>query len=180
MKIVAVVGLPGSGKSEAVRAFMKYGFHRVYFGDVTFDRMKKEGLEINEKNERIMRERLRNEYGMAAYAHLSLPKIEALLHERRDVVIESMYSMEEYLCIKEKYPGLMVVAVYASPKTRYARLGVRPERPLTPDECVSRDLSQIQNLHQAGPIALADFTAVNEGTINDLNKKLEEIVKKAR
>ena len=44
--IVAVIGLPGCGKSEVIKHLLEKGnFSRVYFGDVVFDEMKKRNLE---------------------------------------------------------------------------------------------------------------------------------------
>ena len=55
-KIIAVTGLPGSGKSTVVDYLVQKGFHRVYFGQVTLDELKNRGLEVNEQNEKEVRE----------------------------------------------------------------------------------------------------------------------------
>ena len=75
MKIVSIVGMAGSGKSEVARIFEENGFVKIRFGDVTDEEIKKRGLELNEENERYIRESLRKGYGKAAYAKLSLPRI---------------------------------------------------------------------------------------------------------
>jgi dephospho-CoA kinase len=77
--VVAVVGLAGSGKSELAALFEARGWTRVRFGQVTEDEVVKRGLAVNEANERAVREELRKKHGMAAYAHLNLPRIEAAL-----------------------------------------------------------------------------------------------------
>ncbi|MCD6477833.1 MAG: AAA family ATPase [Candidatus Aenigmarchaeota archaeon] len=175
--VVAVVGMPGSGKSEVVRVFEEQGFYRVYFGEPVFDRLKKEGLEVNEKNERLIREKMREEGGMGIMAKLSIPKIEEFL-ERGNVVVESMYSWGEYKILRKKYRDrFRVVAVYASPKTRYSRLSIRNVRPLSFTESENRDYSQIENLHTGGPIAMADFIIINEGTLGELKKSTEELIR---
>ena len=73
-KIIAIVGMCGSGKSVVCDYYESLGFTKIYFGGVTLDKIKEEGLEINEKNEKYMREKLRKEYGMSAYAIILLPK----------------------------------------------------------------------------------------------------------
>ena len=102
MKIIlAVVGLFGSGKTEAVEYLMKKtGWPKVYFGDVTFDEMKRINLEINEANERKTRERLRAEFGQLIYAHRTIEKIKKL-PDSANVLVESLYSWEEYLEFKK-------------------------------------------------------------------------------
>ena len=59
-KIIAVVGMCGSGKSVAVDEFVRLGWQKIYFGEATFIKMKELGLEINEENERKARELLRS------------------------------------------------------------------------------------------------------------------------
>ncbi len=76
MNIIAIVGMCGSGKSIASEYYEAKGYKKVYFGGVTMEQLEKEGLPVTPENEKMMRERLRKEYGMAAYAILSLPKIE--------------------------------------------------------------------------------------------------------
>ena len=58
MKVVSIVGMAGSGKSEVARCFQEKGFTTVRFGDVTDEEVEKRGLELNEKNEREVRELL--------------------------------------------------------------------------------------------------------------------------
>ncbi|MFB6089308.1 MAG: AAA family ATPase [Candidatus Aenigmatarchaeota archaeon] len=175
-QIVAVVGMPASGKSEAVKVFEKNGFSRVYFGKPVFDRLEKEGLEVNEENERKIREKMREEGGMAVMAKKCLPKIDEKL-KKGNVVIESLYSWEEYKLLKKKYGDkFQVLAIYSSPRTRYKRLKKRKDRKLTKKEAKNRDYSQIENLHTPGPIAIADFTIVNEGSLKDFKKYVEELV----
>ena len=60
--------------------------------------MKKRGLEICEASERFCRELLRKELGMAAYAILNQPRIDAAL-KTADVVADGLYSWEEYLSL---------------------------------------------------------------------------------
>jgi len=50
-------------------------------------------------------------------------------------------------------------------------------RPLSSQEVDSRDKSEIENLHKAGPIAIADFTINNEGNLNDLKNTIDKIWK---
>ena len=70
MKVVSVVGMPGAGKSAVARVFKENGFTTVRFGDVTDEEIARRGLELNEENESCIRELLRKEHGMSAYARL--------------------------------------------------------------------------------------------------------------
>ena len=176
MKILAVVGMPGAGKSEVARVFEQSGYVRIRFGDITDEEVARRSLPLNEANERLVREQLRQEHGMAAYAILNLPKIEKTL-PKANVVIDGLYSWEEYLFLKSKFSdNIYVVAVWASPKTRYRRLTGRNKRPLTIAEAAARDKAEIENVNKGGPIAMADFTITNESSLIDLTKQSQRII----
>ncbi|MFH0914526.1 MAG: AAA family ATPase [Chloroflexota bacterium] len=175
-KVVAVVGMAGAGKSEVARVLEEEGFIRVRFGDITDEEIRRRGLQLNEENERRVREELRREHGMSAYARLNLPRIEAA-RQKSDVVLDGLYSWEEYTFFRDYYGGdFSTVAVWASPRTRYARLGGRAYRPLTREEAESRDRVELERLNKGGPIAMADFTVVNESSREDLKRKVGEII----
>ena len=175
--ILAVTGLPGSGKSVATEYLIKKtGWPKVYFPEPIFDEIKEKGLEVNQENEKKIREEFRKKLGMGAFATINLPKVKELL-KKSSVLLESFYSWEEYLIFKKEFgEKFFVLAVYSSPDTREKRLLNRPFRPLKKGEIVLRDYSQIENLHQAGPIARADFTVINEGDENYLYNQLDKII----
>lgn len=178
MKVVAIVGMNGSGKSEVAQIFEQKGFIRIRFGDLTDREVAKRGVELSEENERRVREQLREKHGPAAYAKLNLPNIESALR-RSNVVVDGLYSWEEYKLLKERCgEDLIIVAVYSSPKTRQKRLPQRDVRPLTPEESALRDFTEIENLSKGGPIAIADFTLVNEFTMEDLQRETEQLIGK--
>ncbi len=176
VKVIAIVGMVGSGKSEAARLFRDKGFTVVRFGEITDEALKKQGLPLTEANEKPVREGIRQEHGMAAYARLSVPRIDATL-KTANVVVDGLYSWEEYLYLKDYYGDrFAVVAVYASPQDRYARLGNRQVRPLTPKEAAGRDRAEIENLNKGGPICMADFTIINDASIGNMKKLIDRIV----
>ena len=176
MEIIAIVGMAGAGKSEVAGLFEENGFKRIRFGDITDEEIKKRGLELNEKNERCVREQLRENYGMAAYAMLNLSRIDLAL-KKSPVVIDGLYSWEEYTFLSNYYRKRFgVVAVWSSPKTRYARLAKRGKRPLTEKEAASRDEAEIEKLNKSAPIAMADFTILNEATLKDLKREVKKAI----
>jgi dephospho-CoA kinase len=180
MKVVSIVGMTGAGKSEVSRVFAENGFIRIRFGDLTDEGMKKRNLEPNEESERRVRELLRQEHGMAAYAKLNLPRIETAL-KSSDVVIDGLYSWEEYIYLKGHYgENIYLVAVWSSPGTRYARLNNRSSRRLTLEEARSRDRAEIENSNKGGPIVMADFTIINESSLENLKKEARRIISKLR
>lgn len=171
----------GAGKSEAVKYLCeKLSCPKIYFGSATFDRMKKDQLELNYENEKITREKIRAELGMGAYATLALPKIKNALEKNDICIIESLYSWTEYKIMKENFnDSFIVIAIYASPTTRFKRLtGRKNERPINSlEEFIRRDYSEIENIEKGGPIARADFMIYNEEGLDILKKQLDNIIK---
>ena len=178
MKIVSIVGMAGTGKSEVARMFAESGFIRIRFGDVTDDEVRRRGLELNETNERVVRESLRAEHGMDAYARLNRPRIDDAVRDS-NVVIDGLYSWEEYVFLKDCYgDGLHQVAVWASPATRHARLASRRLRGLTGAEAAARDRAEIENSNKGGPIAIADHIIVNESSLGELARQTAGIIER--
>lgn len=187
-KIVFIVGMAGAGKSIVSDELVKKGFVFLRFGQITLDKVKEQDLEPNESNERKIREGLRKEHGMGAYAILNIPKFDELL-EKSNVVGDGLYSWSEYKILKERYGDSMyVIAVYAPAKLRYQRLENRKVekdekqrfRSFTQKEARARDYAEIENIEKGGPIAMADFTIINTGTIDELEQKVKDILKAIR
>ena len=89
-RVVAVVGMCGSGKSVVTSFFEERGWRRIYFGGVTMRELEKRGLEKTEANERKVREELRAVYGMGAFAELLLPDIREAA-AKGDAVLDGLY-----------------------------------------------------------------------------------------
>jgi len=175
MVIVAIIGLPGAGKTEVTQEFIKAGFTNIYFPQILFDILNEKGLPHTQEHERPLREQLRKEHGMEAFAKLNLQRIKAA-HAAGPVSLESMYSWEEYLLLKKEFGNKFItVAVWSPPKLRQERLSKRPHRPLTAEQTLERDHAQIESLHQAGPIAMAEYLIINTKDMDDLRRQAQEL-----
>ncbi|MFW6151294.1 MAG: dephospho-CoA kinase [Chloroflexota bacterium] len=168
--------MAGAGKSVVARLFERDGFARIRFGDITDQELQRRGLARNEKNERYVRQQLREKHGMSAYARLNLPRIEAALVSSH-VVVDGLYSWEEYTFLKDRLADRMVlVAVWASSRTRHARLRNRRQRPLIAEEAYGRDRDEIEKGNKGGPIAIADFVIVNEASFEHLERETQRVL----
>lgn len=184
-KVIAIVGMPGAGKSEVADFFVRKGFSYIRLGQMALDELARSKMPPGEASERIIRERLRKKHGMAAFAILNFPKIDKL---KGDCVVDGLYSWEEYLVFKKRYKNFICLAVYSSPETRYKRLGGRSRkhgadplmkyRSFSLDEARARDRAELENLNKGGPIAMADYTILNEGTKKELADNLEKLWRK--
>ena len=175
-KVVVIVGMCGSGKSIASDYLVEKGYEKVYFGGVTMEKLKENNLEVNPENEKMIREKLRADLGMGAFSIILLPRIKKYL-KSKNVVLDGLYSWDEYKIIEEELGGqLFVISIVADKELRYSRLSKREVRPLTPDEAKARDLAEIENIRKAPPIAYADYYVLNNGTFDEYKAILDEIL----
>jgi dephospho-CoA kinase len=102
------------------------------------------------------------------------PRILETAHTSPTIVLDGLYSWEEYIYLKDRFPTLRLLCIYAAPRIRYERLRTRTIRPLTAEEARSRDIAEIEKLNKGGPIAIADFVIKNETNEEDFRVQLEE------
>lgn len=179
--ILAFVGMPGSGKSEAAAYLQKKGIPFIRFGQATDDGLKEMDLPVTPENEKMFREKIRKELGMAAYAIKAAPAIDKLLNESNLVVIDGLYSWEEYIYLKQKHPYLILIHVFAEAAKRYDRLSKRSIRPIPMGESYKRDVDEIENLDKGGPIAMADYLIENNtDSEEDLYKNLDNLLERLK
>ncbi len=176
--------MTGCGKSEVADEWVRQGYKFVRFGQITLDIVKERGLEPTEENEKPVREEVRKQHGMGAFATLNIPKFDKLL-EKGNVVADGLYSWSEYKILKEYYKEkLTVLAILSPPELRYSRLAVRTQvdenmrsRPATKEQARNRDFAEIENIEKGGPIAMADHYIINTGSKEELMQKTKEFLK---
>ncbi|PJF20838.1 MAG: hypothetical protein CUN56_14145 [Phototrophicales bacterium] len=177
VRALALVGMPGSGKTVCAEHLEKLGYFQLRFGGVVEDEVRDRGWQVNPENERIVREELREEHGMAAMAKISLPKLQTALQEHSHIVIDGLYSFSEYKVLQTELGVPMVVVAIVAPRhVRYERLAKRPIRPLTTEEAERRDIQEIETLEKGGPIAIADYTLLNNDTTEALLNQLDHLL----
>ena len=180
IKLVAIVGMCGSGKSTAVDYLTERNIPKVYFGGVVLNAVKEAGLEINPENEKMIRESLREKEGKDFIVNRVVESAKKLIEAgQKRIVLDGLYSWTEYKILRKEFPNEMTVVAVVTPKAlRRERLATRPVRPLTPAEVAERDRSEIENLEKGGPIAIADYYVDNSGTIEEFHESFGELMKK--
>lgn len=180
LKIVAFVGLTGSGKSTAVKYLTEKGYPRVYFGGVIYSEMDKRGIEITPESQAVFRKQIRKEQGNDFVVNRIIDEIHDLAGAgQHRIVADGVYSWTEYKQLKHAYPGELTTIAIVSPRhLRHHRLTLRADRPFTELEATERDWDEIENLEKGGPIAMADYTVLNEKEPDDLYRALDAILEK--
>lgn len=178
-KVIAILGMPGSGKGTITDYLESLGHPKIYFGGMVYDEVKKRGLDIV-KDEKFVREDMRKLEGMDVMAKRASQKADELFQQgEKTVVFDGLYSWSEYKFLKEKYgQDLTTIAVFTPLKERYKRIVERKDshRQYTEEDVKRRDYEEIEGIEKGGPIAMADYTIINDGSIEDLIDKLNKIL----
>ncbi|MEM1646266.1 MAG: AAA family ATPase [Ignisphaera sp.] len=178
--MLLLAGLPGSGKTVFSEIAKSIGVPVITLGDIIREEVTKRGLEPSLENILSVAQELRERYGREAIAILASNKISESLKHNCLVVVDGIRSLEEINYIKSLTNAeILVVAVHASPKVRFARLLARGRTgdPKTWDEFVKRDLREL-SWGLGNVVALADEVIVNESSIEEFKSKVRDFLYK--
>jgi len=182
LRVLAIVGMAGSGKSTAVKYTDSLGIPSVHFGNTVYAEMARIGIEITPSSQKEFRERMRKEHGEDYFAQLVLEKaLELVKAGHRRIVLDGLYSMaeREFFATHFAY-RLRILAILTDKEIRYERLLSRPkDRPgtaFTREDIVKRDHTEVKNLDKGGPIALADYFLDNNGNKAELVTRLKRLL----
>ena len=182
VKIIAIVGMSGSGKSVLVDYLTDKGYPKVYFGGMIYKEMEKRGIERTEdgESEKEFREMIRETEGKDWVVRQVIEETKDLINAgQKRIVLDGVYSWTEHKILKKEFPRcLTFVAVVVDKKLRYERVAKRPGRAFDGTAIRERDRSEIENLEKGGPIVAADYYVLNNGTIKEAEEAMGEILKK--
>jgi dephospho-CoA kinase len=179
MLLLGIVGMPGAGKTSVAEYLKSKRFPGVRLGSIVTNEVLRRSLPLTPENERAIREEFRVQHGMDVMAQKSLPEIRLLTDRSLVVVIDGLYSFAEYKLFNKQFgDSLVLIAIVASRSVRYRRLESRSDRPLSVPQAIERDFKEIETLEKGGPIAIADYTLINDGTAAELQAKVDELLRK--
>lgn len=174
--VVGVAGMPGSGKGVFRRAVQRMGYPVVIMGDVVREEVKQRNLKPTPENLGKTMLNLRESDGPAAVAKQCIPKLEKATG--RIVVIDGIRSLAEVEEFKKHFPNFILIAIHASPETRYQRLSrrKRSDDPTNRDTFMERDQREL-GVGMDAVIAAADHTIMNERTLTQLRTEIRRVMK---
>ena len=175
--VVGLAGMPGSGKSVVVETAQQEGYAVVVMGDVIREETQKRGLELNPKNMGKVMLELRETGGNSIIAEKCIPKIEQ--KESRKVIVDGLRSLNEVDAFKAHFPKFSLVAVHASPETRFNRL-YRRRRSDDPDGWElfrERDMREL-SVGLGNAIAMAEYLIINENKKDEIKAKIRETLRR--
>ena len=181
IKLVAVVGMCGSGKSTAIDYLTERGIPKVYFGGVIYKAMAEAGIERTEdgESEKRFREEIRRREGKDFVVKRAIQEAKKLIEAgQRHIVLDGVYSWTEYKTLRKEWPTEMTVVAIVAPKAlRRKRVAERPDRPFDAQAAAERDRAEIENLEKGGPIAIADYYVDNSGTVEEFHEAFGKLMR---
>ncbi|MFB6309435.1 MAG: AAA family ATPase [Haloarculaceae archaeon] len=125
MTVIGIVGLPGSGKSEAATVAREEDVPVVTMGDVIRQECRDRGLDPATSHGEVAKA-LREENGPAAIAERSLPMIERHREDAGTVLVDGIRSDAEVEAFEEAFgEQFLLVRIEAPFETRAERLDLR-------------------------------------------------------
>lgn len=181
VKILAVVGMSGSGKSVAVEYLTGLGYPKVHFGNMIYQEMAKRGIErtLDGKSEKAFREMIRATEGNDWVARQAITETKNLINAgQKRIVLDGLYSWTEYRAFQREFPGALTLLAIVIPKAmRYERVAKRPDRPFDTQAIRERDYGEIEKMEKGAPIAMADYFILNDGSVEDLQSHIKDVLK---
>lgn len=175
MRIIAFVGMPASGKSEASVIAQDRNIPVVNMGDVVREEAAKCGLPPTDKNIGGTGTKLREEEGMDIIAKRCVPKIRKL--DSGIVVIDGIRNIDEINHFKEQFGNdFMLVAIDTPLEVRLERVKNRGRS----DDMKSIDELKLRDEREKSwgldkAIEMADVTIDNTSTLPEFRSEIVKL-----
>ena len=174
-RLIGLTGTNGAGKGVVAEFFEARGYGHHSLSDAIRDELRREGV-LETRDALIAKgNELRRTFGPGVLARRTLAKIAG------PTVIDSIRNPFEVAALREQ-PGFILVALDAPAALRYERVAKRGRNECA--ACLSDFVCKEEEEKGADPatqqlhtcMALADRLLVNDGTIEDLHRRLEEFL----
>lgn len=173
-RLIGLTGTNGSGKGEVAAYLQKKGYAYFSLSDVIRDALRKDGKEDTRDNLIEKGNELRKNYGPDILARMAMERVKG------KAVIDSIRNPSEIEYLR-KEKEFILLAIDAPVELRYERVKRRgrQESVSTLEEFAKKEKEEMtdsekgQQLHSC--MKMADIIIMNDGTLEDLHLKLEEI-----
>jgi len=179
MKIIAFIGMPCSGKTEAVQIAKEMNIPVIIMGEMVLEEVTNRGLPLDDKHVGGIADQMRKEFGKDIWAQRTLKKITSF--DKLDcMVIDGIRNIEEIETFKKELGrDFVVIAITSSDKKRQKRFLARGRED---DSSNVKDLEE-RDKRELGwglgtVIASADIVVSNEGHINEFRNEIQRILDK--
>jgi len=175
-RLIGLTGTNGSGKGEAAAFFMGKGYACLSLSDIIREKLREDGLEPSRDHLIAGGNALRKQGGPDILARLVMERV------RGKTIIDSIRNPSEVAYLRNQ-PGFVLVGIDAPAALRFERLQKRGrnESVRTLEEFIRKEAEEdsgdpdAQQLRRC--LALADVLVFNDGPLEELHRRLEEILR---
>jgi dephospho-CoA kinase len=173
--LIGLTGTNGAGKGEVAAHLKGRGYAHLSLSDILREELAARGLEAGRDNLIRIGNELRTAHGPEVLARRTMDRV------RGPSVIDSIRNPREVEFFR-KQKGFVLLAVDAPIEVRYARTRARgrDESTATFDEFRRKEALEMAGNETDQQLALcmamADRTIFNDGTIEELRRKVEELL----
>jgi dephospho-CoA kinase len=171
--VIGVAGMPGSGKSVVVDSARSLDYDVVAMGDVVRQETLKRGLDLTSQNVGQVMLQLREEGGNYVIAQKCISKIQKQSSPK--VIVDGLRSLCEVDIFKEHFAKFTLLAIHASPETRFKRLSSRhrSDDPAEWESFHERDIREL-GVGLGNVIAMSEQLIVNDNSLEHVKEKVKE------
>jgi len=178
MTVIGIVGLPGSGKSEAAAVAREEAVPVVTMGDVIRQACRDRGFDPATHHGEMAKQ-LREENGPGAIAEESLPVIEAHLADSETVLVDGIRSDVEVERFRAAFgDDFLLVEVRAPFETRAERLDLRGRDVLDGEdgESLAERDERERGFGMDDAMAMADVTVENTDSLDAFHQAIRALL----
>jgi len=178
MRVIAITGMPGSGKGEIVNIAKSVGYPVVRMGDAVWEKVRELGLELNDTNVGKIATEEREKNGRNIWAVRTAEKIKNL--DTEVVFIDGVRSMYEVETFKKEFgEDFLIISVLANRKTRLMRLLKRGrEDDVYDEESFAKRDEREKSWGIEEVINEANLSIINEIPLEDFRKYISDLLKR--
>ena len=175
--VIAVTGMPGSGKSVIMNVALQSDYEAIVMGDEVREEARRRNLQPTPESIGEIMLELRRIEGEAVIAKRCVLKIEKTA--RQKIVVDGIRSLNEVEEFKKHFKTFTLIAIHSSPETRFKRLNnrQRSDDPQNWQIFRERDLREL-SVGLGNAIAMAEYMVVNEGDINSVKEHARAVLKR--
>lgn len=173
-QLIGLTGTNGAGKGEAARYFVSKGYAFFSLSDIIREELGRRGEAVTRDNLIRTGNELRERFGPDVLARRTMDKA------RGPAVIDSIRNTLEVAYLRRQ-EGFVLLALDAPAEVRWRRTAARgrDESAASLEEFRAKEAEERAGSDTAQQleacIAAADRLIVNDGTIEDLHRKLEDL-----
>lgn len=178
MRVVAVVAMPGSGKSEAAAVAREMGIPVVTMGDVIRQACRDRDLEVDEETMGRVATELREEGGDAAIAERSIPIIEEEADDCETVLVDGIRGIAEVERFQEAFgQDFELISIEVPFEVRLERIRDRGRDPTaeSAEDLRQRDEREL-GYGMGEAMKEADITVENTGTLEEFRARMRNLL----